>query len=264
MMHQRPVDFKTKIALAKQRAPFSILGILFTIIGVGGLLPVYLLTSTITEDLPEVNYAEVMEFGVPTTGTIEDIEIKYNTQINGQHPANLSYSYDLGNGKVNSKVQVMAPHKVAILKIGDQVDLKVHNEQSIIIGYQPYQFPAFIFLLIPGIFGIIGIVFLTIIWLGVSREVKLYQEGLVKEGIILAMVPVNGIGKSSNDTRISVHYSYENSHGEKVVTHYNTRDFSIINDKRKGDPVKLLISPTNERRTCIYPDKIAATNGWRD
>jgi hypothetical protein len=262
MRENRKVDFLTKLGLVKQKPIQALFGFLFT------LIPLFLVTllsivfTSMDNGLPKVNYDNVISNGNLTEGVIDEIEIQYNTQINGQHPAIITYSFEDGSEQKTSKVKTLEPNKVNELNTGDLVEVKYLNSKSVLIGFRPYNFPMWLIFFFPIPFLLIGLPFLITLVLRVAKEIKLYKHGRLVEGEILAMTPNSGLPVTNIGQSVSVHYQYKNSQGKRLVGKSKTTDFSILGDKKKGELVQVLVSETNETKSCLYPELTAIKNQW--
>ncbi len=264
MRENRIVNFSTKIGLIKQKPIQALFGFLFTLMPMLIIIPLGIVFSSLDSDIPEANYDEVNQNGTLVVGTVDDIEVQYNTQINGQHPAILSYSFEFDGQTKFSKVKTLEPTKVEQLNVGDSVDIKTLNNQSIIVGFRPYSFPIGFIFFFPIPFLIIGLPFLISLLFGVSKEVKLYKEGQLIDGEILAMTPNSGLPITNIGQSVNVHYQYNDSKGKRQIGKSKTTDFSILSDKKKGETIKVLVLPTNEAKSCLYPELAAIKNQWND
>ena len=97
-----------------------------------------------------------------------------------------------------------------------------------------------------------------------SKEIKLYKEGELKEGEILAITVNSGLPVTNIGQSVSVHYQYQTRNGTKMMGKSKTTDFAILSDKKKGESVKILVLPTNESKSCLYPKLVAMKNNWKN
>ena len=262
MKENRTVNFSTKFKLVMQKPIKATFAFVFTFFALIIAIVLGIISSALKGDFPEVNYEEVNQHGTSVTGTINEIEIQYNTIVNGKHPAILSYSYEYKGVLKTSKVKTLEPSKVKQLSIGDPIVVKTLNDQSIIIGFKPFSFPIGFFFIFPAMFLVIGLVFLFPLLYSVSKKLKLYKEGRIIEGEILAMTPNSGLPITNIGKSVDVHYSYIDSQGARQIGNSKTTDFSILNDKKKGEAIKILVLPRNGTKSCIYPNLIAIKNQW--
>lgn len=239
-----------------------LIGFLFT------LLPLFLVTvlaivfTAIGNDTPKVDYELISEKGKEITAEITDIETQYNVTINGVHPTIISYKYLENGNEVQSKYKVLEERKIANLEIGDNVDIKELNGNSILKGLEPYDFSTGFFLLFPIPFLIIGLPFLIYSILSMKKELNLYKFGKVNNGKIISMIPKSGLPVSNVGQGIIVHYEYESRNGNKIIGESFITDFSIMSDKKKDDFTPIFVSTENENKSCIVPKLDSLRNGW--
>jgi len=239
-----------------------LIGFLFTLMPILIVLVLTIVFTLIGNDTPKVDFELINEKGKEITAEITDIETQYNVTINGVHPTIISYNYLDNGSETESKYKVLEKRKVEKLEIGDNMVIKEFNGNSIIKGLKPYDFSTELFLLFPIPFLIIGLPFLIYSILNLKKELKLYKFGKVSKGKIISMIPKSGLPVSNVGQGIIVHYEYETRNGNKIVGESFTTDFSIMNDKKKGDLVPIFISTENENKSCVVPKLDSLRNGW--
>lgn len=262
MTKNRPLNFSTKINLVKKRPILAQFGILFTVIPLIILLPMSFIFSSFSDETPNVDYESVFNNGSTATGVITNIETQYNISINEQHPSILSFTYLVDGIKKDSKISTLEPAKVSALQIGDSVQVKYFESESIIVGFKPYSFPSSLFFLIPLPFLLIGFPFLFILLVQVSKELDLYKNGIIREAEIIAMTPNSGLPITNLGQSVTIHYQFNSSNGERIIEKSKTTDFSILSDKKKGEKVEILVSDNDESKSCLYPEIVAIENNW--
>jgi hypothetical protein len=265
-MYQQPrqVKLKTKIELLKHRPFQSLLGIY--LIGFTALFITVGLSLTLSfmdRTVPNVNYEEVNEIGKLTTGQITDIDVQEKITDNGEHPAVISYKYRADGQEVEAKYQILAPDKVARMEVGDDIDIKYLEGESIINGFESYSFPAWIFALVPIPFLIIGLVLFIPSITKFRRDLALYQYGKIGEAELVSMTPKSGFALSNFGQRILVYYRYKTLTGQNILGESLTTDFSIINEKKQGDAIKIFLSGQDDSKSCLIPKLEAMRNDWR-
>lgn len=262
MTKNRPLNFSTKINLVKKRPILAQFGILFTVIPLIILLPISFIFSSLSDETPNVDYESVFINGSMTSGVITNIETQFNISINQQHPSILTFSYLVDGIKKESKVSTLEPAKVAALQVGDSVQVKYLESESIVVGFKPYSFPSSLFFLIPLPFLLIGIPFLVILFVQVSKELNLYKNGIIREGEIIAMTPNSGLPITNLGQSVTIHYQFTSSNGERIIEKSKTTDFSVLSDKKKGEKARILVSENDESKSCLYPEVVATENNW--
>jgi hypothetical protein len=258
----RKVKFTTILNILKKRPIPMFFGFLFTLIPLFIFSVLTIVFLSIGNDTPEIDFDLIKSKGKITNAKITDIETQYNHSHNGVHPTIISYNYLEKGKEVNSKYKVLEENKIAELKIGDNIEIKTFNGNSIIKDLKPYDFSIWFFLFIPIPFLIIGLPFLIYSIFNLKKELNLYKFGKVEKGKIISMMPKSGFGLFNIGQGIIVHYENEMKNGKKVIGESITSDFSIMSDKKKGDFVPIFVSTENEKKSCIIPKLQSLKNNW--
>lgn len=265
-MSQQPrqVKLKTKVELLKHRPFQSLLGIylvgftaLFIAVGVS------LTLSFMDRTIPIIDYDEIFEKGTLATGQITNIEVQEKITQNGEHPAVITYKYKADGREIEKKYQVFAPDKVALMKIGNEIEIKYMRDKSIINGFESYSFPVELFALLPIPFLIIGLVLLIPSIIKFRRDLNLYRYGKVIDAELVSMTPKSGFLISNFGQRILVYYRYKTSAGQGILGESLTTDFSIIIKKKQGDTIKIFVLGHDESKSTLAPKLEAIRNDWK-
>lgn len=265
-MYQSPreVRLKTKIELLKHRPVQTFVAIYLILFGVlFATFGVTLTLSFVDKTVPSVDYEEINKKGKLTIGEITNIETQYKLTINNEHPTIIGYKYKADGQEFNSKYQILAPDKVSAMKIGDKIEIKFLDNESIINGIEPSSFPVWIFVLIPFPFFIIGIVLIIPSIMRFKKDLSLYKYGKVVDAELISMMPKSGFMFSSFGQRILANYKYQTSAGQNALGESIITDFSIINEKKQGDMIKIFVSEQEESKSCLIPKLEAIRNNWR-
>ena len=258
----RKVKFSTILNILKKKPIPMLFGFLFTLIPLFLVIVLSILFSSFGNDTPEIDYDLINSQGKETTAEITDIETQYNVTINGVHPTIISYKYSENGKEIESKYKVLEERKIKKLEIGNDIEIKELNGNSIVKDLKPYGFSIWFFLLIPIPFLIIGLPFLIYSILNLKKELKLYKYGKVSKGKIVSIMPKSGLPVSNIGQGIIVHYEYETKRGNKIIEESFTTDFSIMSDKKKGDFSPIFVSLDNDEKSCIVPKLESLRNNW--
>lgn len=253
-MNKRRVGTSALIRLIKQRGPVAILGLVFPVIAILVLLPFISFTAlTSKQPYEQYNHKKIEAEGVEAPAKIIYMTQLYNVSINGQHPAIISYSYQHNNQTTGDKFETIELEKIADWKVGDEIKVKVLNNESKIVGLEAFSFPYYIFYMLPGIFLIVGVVFFIVGTLPVLKAYKLYQNGSVYEATVVSIDAVK--------RGVEVNYYFTGTHRDKVFGKSRT-DYSVLSEKRPDDKVKIFVSDTNEDNSCLVPKLEALKYNW--
>jgi len=258
----RKVKFSTIINILKKKPISIIFGFGFTVFPLFIATILLIIFSTFGNETPKVDYELVSSKGKQITAKITDIETQSNVTINGVHPTIISYKYSKNGKETESKYKVLEERKIEKLEIGNSIQIKELNGNSILKDLKPYDFTAGFLLLFPIPFLIIGLPFLIYSIRNLKKEVKLYKFGKVFKGKIVSMMPKSGLPISNIGQGIIVHYAYQTMSGKRIIGESFTTDFSIMSDKKKDDIVPIFVSFENEEKSCLVPKLQSLRNNW--
>ncbi len=262
-MNKREVTFSNLIKLIKNRRPFSILGIVFVFSSIFILLPsVIFMTNSLVEPNEKYDFEQIEQNGTEQNAKITALNPVNNVTINGEHPVKITYEF-LDNGVNKSdKFQTMDLEKINGMEIGSEIKIRTYNNQSKIQNLEPFNFPFYLFYILPFIFFILGSIFSIIGLLPALRDYNLFKNGLVKEGTIISLIPNSGLPLTNRGQSILINYYYFGSTGQKIFGKSKTTDFSIMTEKKAEDKIKLFVSESDETKSCIIPKLEAMKNNW--
>lgn len=260
-MPPRTVPFTTLLALLRLRGPVVLLGLIFTSLGVVGLMVLLSVLSSLREPYEAYDYAAIRERGTAATAQVTSVAPVLNVTVNGAHPLLIGYTYAAAGQARSDQFQTMDADGAA-LHPGDAVPIRVLDGASVIATLKPFSFPVYFFLLLPGVFLVLGLVFLLVGLPRVLRTYRLYQSGEVREGSVLGISTRTTSGRSARQYYL-VSYEYAGPGGQSVLGESPTDDLLLVNEKKFGGKVKLFVSPTNETQSCLVPRLEALKNGWQ-
>jgi hypothetical protein len=259
----REVKLSTKLQLLWQRPILTIISAYMLIFPLFFMAISYsLMNMNKDKSIPDVDYEEVNTKGIITSGNIINIE-SANEIINNEHPAVITYKYIIDNKEIESKFQTLSLDKVEKMKIGDIIEIKYLDDESIPTGLEPGTFPWDIFFYPPLLALFIGIVLTTFLLNSTAKKIKLYKYGTVKEAELISFMPRPGLPITGIGGGINVQYRYKMSGGHKMIGESVTKDTSIMKEKKPGDTIKIFVSPDDELKTCLIPQKEATRNNWK-
>ncbi len=260
---QRQVGLRTILDLLKQNPKILIFAIVLTSIPVifGGLF--LFVFSLAASDSPQADVALVDKNGTVTQAIITHIEIQSNISINNEHPRIISYTYNNGEKFAEDKFNVLDSLKTWRLVIGDTIQIKHYNGQSIISGLKAYAFPTDILLLILTPFLIMGLIVWGLLYWRVKAKVDLYKMGRMTTAEIISMTPVSGLPISGIGQRVIVHYQYLTTGGQKLLGESTTTDYTFFTSKTQGDIIKIVVATDNETKSTVVSRLDEIRNNWK-
>lgn len=260
---KRPVKFKTKWELFKLTPIRLFLGIYLVIFTSFFFVISFTLTRSFKDkSVPDLDYDQISKEGKTTTGFITEIRPNYNYTINGQNPSIISYEFLINGEKIKSSYQIFEPDRVAEMKIGNEIEVKHIDTKSIISGIEPYEFPAELFFLIPLPFFIIGLILIISIYLKANKTILLYMYGQVKDAELISILPVSSFFPINFSQRIRIRYKYSFNQNEIYFGETQITDFSIVNEKRPGDSIKIFVSTDKLSVSTLIPKLESIRNNW--
>ena len=214
--------------------------------------------SSLGNSLPyNENLTKIQNDGIKTNAILTDIKAFDNININGNNPQILTYEFDFNGQKTKSKFTVLDPDKTSSLNTGDSITIKHLNGDSIPTEFEQYSFRLGFMYYIAGIVLLIGLVLSYLLYSRIKKEITLYKTGRIKEGKIISISNNKGFTFSKFGSSMDVHYEYGNK-----VAKSRTNNFALTNNKSIGDSIRILVSKDGNE-SCLYPELIAKTNGWK-
>jgi len=262
------INRKTNLKIIWQRAKLRPVLLLFAFQGIAFSLflfiPLALMINSLNDSFPYViNIEEIESIGIKENAVLTDIEPIENVTINGNNPTVLTYEFVLNGQKIHSKFSVFDPKKMENVKKGDVIPIKHLNGNSIVLGYEQYSFSMDFIYYIAGAFLLIGLILCYLLYSLIKKEIELYKTGRIKEAKIISISHNKGFIFSKFGMSMDVHYEYENQNGKNKVDKSRTNNFALTNNKSIGDTVRILESQ-DVMSSCLYPELIAKTNGWKE
>ena len=251
----REVKLATKLKLFFRNKPIAILAIVFTILPIMMVL-IFQMTNGV--DIPKVDYEKVMEKGILTKGKITERTILTNQTINDVHPSIVTFEYLVGDKKKISRVKTLSVEKLKRLQNSISIDIKYLNDESVIVGLEPFEFPAFILLM----FLPFGLLFFGYLVFKVMNELKLYRYGEIKTAKLVAMVADHGLPISGFGKKIKLDYQYKTDNGKVILGSSTTNDYSLLNKLKNDDDIEIFVLPNDQTKSCMIPKLEAIRNNW--
>jgi hypothetical protein len=262
MNEARKVNLVTKLNILKRRPRAMLFGFLFTLLPIFIAIIFSIVFSGMNKETPNVDFDLTCRQGRETTAIVTNVETQYNVTINGVHPTIISYKYQDNGKEINTKFKTLSEIEIQQLEIGGEIPIKEFKGNSVIPNLKPHDFSIWLFVLFPLSFFFFGLPFLLYSIFHLKKELCLFRYGNVSSGKIISMMPNGGLFVSNLGRGLIVHYEYETMMGEKVMTESFTTDFSILNDKKRGEYIPIFISSDDEKKSCLVPKLDSLRNNW--
>jgi hypothetical protein len=262
MTTPRPVRLTTLWSLLRERGPVGVLGLVFTLSSVFLLLPMLLvMMATLRQPYERYDYAAIVREGTATTARVTDTRLLTNVQVNGESPRLITYTYNAGG---QPRTDQFATFDATDLAAGSSVGIRARDGESVIPTLQPFAFPFGWFFILPGIFLLLGSIFLLIGLLPALRKYRLYRYGQVQEAIVQGIESrLVRMSRSSATQGYAVSYTYPGLHQAQLFGEDRTNDVLLVNEKKLGDKLQILVSETDETQSCLFPRSEALKNNWQ-
>lgn len=260
-MGTRHVSVATLFRMSKK--PFSILGLVFTIVSVCVLFPlITFLTSLDDIKGTGYDYATIYNKGIEKKAEVTSVVSQNNVTVNGAHPVIISYRYDEHGLVIEDHFETMDLAQADTLTVGSRLKIKLYKGHTAIIGMEEYSFPGFVFYAIPAPFFILGIIFLGIGFFPAFKKYKLLKGGRIKEAHIISLVPTPGMPISGRGRLLNVYYYYFDKAGHKHFGEDTTTDLSMMAFYKPEDIIKVAVDEFDETKSCLVPPAEIKRNGW--
>jgi hypothetical protein len=258
----RNVSLSTKFNLLKKNPILLFIGSLFVFISLTFIITFTAAFAFTGDKTPEIDYDLINSKGNETIGKITNIETEYNTTINGVHPTLITYSYPSNGKEIESKYKVLEERKVEQLELGSEIPIKELDNSSIIVGLKPFSFPVWIFMIPLSIFLIAGLIVLSIPFIKIQKELKLYKYGKVSKAKISYMMPIPGLPVTNFGQGVTIYYEYETTDGKKILDNSFTSNFSILGVKKQDDYIPIFVFSDRKEQSCVVPQLESIKNNW--
>ncbi|MCX2576359.1 hypothetical protein [Pedobacter sandarakinus] len=148
----------------KSNPTMAKLGLAFTLLPILILIPGLIIISSInTEYYQKYDLDKIDKEGKLFAGKITEIQVDRMFTVNDEHPRIISYTFNIDNNKFDDKMKVLDPDVTFNMKVGDAVDVKSLGKESKLVNIKAFVFPFSVFFILPLIFLILGMIFLTVL-----------------------------------------------------------------------------------------------------
>ena len=212
-------------------------------------IPFSLAMSKLTPHQP--NHEKIRSAGQEAKAEVVSVETVRNVDINGVNPRRIVFRYEVDGRTKQYSMDTMPSEETSGWKPGHQITIRYLDDEATIPSLQPLEFPVFLFLLMSAVFSIIGLPFLLYGILGARRKLSIMRFGIVKNAQLLSLTPLSGYAGWFVKTRFEATYVFRGSNGNDAYGRSFTTDLVLLNEKKKGDEIEILVLPDNEQRSQI-------------
>jgi hypothetical protein len=257
MIENRPVPFKLLFEVFKTKYPFSGIGLTFIILSLFVFIPLIAFFNSTKDNYEKYDYNNITSQGKDLKAIIHSVETQNNVTINNVfHPQIIDYTYKDNGQTKNDKFKTLTNNDNTTFKIGDTINIKVYNGESVIKNLKPFSFPISLFYVMPAIFLLIGIPFFLIGLLPTLKNYRLYKNGIRKEAIVISLTTTRVLPVVSMNQNVLVTYFYIGQNGNKILDKSISSGLYLMTEKKAQDKIDIFVSPNNENVSCIVPKSL--------
>ena len=163
MTENKPVPLKLLFAIFKTKYPLSGIGLTFIILSLFVFIPLITFFNSTKDANEKYDYDKIIAHGKDLIATVNSVEIQNNVTVNNTyHPQIIDYTFSDNGVTKKEKFKTLSNSNNKLFEIGDTINIKSLNAETVIKNLKPFSFPITLFYLIPLIFLIIGIPFFIV------------------------------------------------------------------------------------------------------
>ncbi len=254
MTENRPVSFRLLFDVFKTKYPFSGIGLAFIILSLFVLIPSIAFFNSTRDSYEKYDYDKIVTQGKDLVATVSSVQTQYNVTVNDVfHPQIIDYTFNDNGQTKNDKFKTLANTDKLIFKIGDTVNIKIYNGETVIKNIKPFSFPFYLFYLMPIMFLLVGIPFFLIGLLPVLKNYRLYKNGIRKEATIISLTTTRILPFVTMNQNVLVNYFYIGQNGNKILDNSISTGLYLMTEKKAQDKIDIFVSSKNENISCLVP-----------
>jgi len=241
---------------AVRARPRSLLiGAAFTVIPIFQIVFFTLFTRLGPPGLPSLSDIRVRNEGIPARGEIVRVEVVDNLTINGVKPMRVFFRYKVDGKEREASMITDSVAEVSTWQQGRPVEIRYLDDKAILTEVPSIMHGAEIYVLLMPLFSFVlfAVPFLVYAGTGIRRRYRLFKLGVVRPAKLssfeaLASYWTRQWGPSA---QFKATYTYADSGGREIFGMAPSADLTLLNEKKKGNEISILVLPTDERRSTI-------------
>ena len=254
MTKNRAVPFKLLFSIFKTKYPFSGIGLVFIPLSIFVFIPVIMFFASTKDTYEKYDHEKIINQGKDFTAKVTLVQTQNNVTVNNIfHPQIIDYTFSDNGQTKNGKFKTLTNANNPIFKIGDSINIKSYNGESVIKNLKPFSFPINQFYILPLIFLLIGFPFFLIGLLPVFKQYRLYKNGIKKEATIISLTPTNMIPIINVNQNVLVNYFHVGQNGEKILNKSISSGLHLLAEKKLQDKIDIYVSSNDENISCLVP-----------
>jgi hypothetical protein len=213
------------------------------------LIPFSLVMSRVMPK--EVDHVRIRAEGKEATARVVGVETLHNITINGTNPRQVRFTYQADGQVREGSMDTMSVETVAKWQPGQEIVIRYLGNEASVPALEPVDFPFWLFLWAPLPFMAVGVPFLLYAIAGARRQIDILRRGVAAKARFIAFAPVESRGVRFIKTQFEVSYAYVSQSGEALTGASLTTDLALLNEKKKGDELDILVLPHQENRSLL-------------
>jgi hypothetical protein len=251
--------------LAMQERPRSLL--IGVVLIFAPFVQVFVFLMMFSPYLGELRNPVIRSTGKSTRGEVVRVEDVRGFPVDGVEPKIVFFRYQADGIERERSMTTLSVDKVSRWQKGESVPVLYNDKGAIIDGLEPAHLPFLAVLMIISVSTevLIAVALLVYAILGIRRKYRLLEEGVSRQGKLISfealslfLLPETTIARrfpeltSPESTgRFLATYSYLDAAGRELRGAAPSRDLTLLNGKKKGDPIEILVLRSNEQRSTI-------------
>jgi len=254
MTENRQVSFGLFFDVFKTKFPFSGIGLTFIILSLFVFFPLITFFNSTKDAYEKYDYDKIVTQGKNLVAKVSSVQTQDNVTVNDVfHPQIIDYIYNDNGQAKNDKFKTLSNGDKPIFKIGDTLNIKSYNGETVIKNIKPFSFSIGFFYFIPIMFLLVGIPFFLIGLLPALKNYRLYKNGIRKEATIISLETTRILPVVTMNQNVLVNYFYIGQNGNKILDKSISTGLYLMTEKKAQDKIDIFVSSKNENISCVVP-----------
>jgi hypothetical protein len=237
------------LRLAVRRRQSLFFGALFIVISIAQYT---LLTLVFVPIFQGQDEAKIRAAGKSAKGEVIQVEDVPNLSVNGVTPKRVFFRYQADVLEREASMMTESVAEVSKWQKGRPVGVRYLDGRATIVDVQPIDFPIPMSLMWTGQVAmlVLGGALLVFGLIGARRTYRLLKYGVVRPAKLVSCEALSPSLSSRLTARFKATYVYADSTGHEIFGSATSTDLLLLSQK-KGDEVRVLVLPEDERRSAI-------------
>jgi hypothetical protein len=254
----RTVSWKLRFRWLRQRPLALAVGLM----GVG-LVPLvvvmqyWVFSQVAPQLLRHVNYEAILREGENASGEVTQVHQDPAETVCEEHPWIVEYRFEADGREHRDWMKTLDGDVVSDWAKGQPVSVKYLAAKSMITDVRPHQFNLYLIWLVCACgWVVVGLLFLLYAFAGMRKKTRLYRDGLLAPGSLIAMHLANWLGfLPLFRFRFRVTYRFPDAQGKEVLGSSISTNVALLNGGKQGDPVHVLFLEPRPEINCLAEEQ---------